>query len=135
MAATISRGSAGCDALAVHFLGYLSPRQLRFSPDSKLLASASQDKTVRLWNRNGKILRTLTGHQDEVMSVDFSPDGQILASASWDGTVRMWGVQGNLVSILKEHKDGIWSVAFSPDGQRLASAGQDKTLRLWNRLS
>jgi len=58
-----------------------------------MLASASQDGTVRLWwVADGSLLRVLEGHMDLVSSVAFSPDGALLASASRDGTVRLWRV-------------------------------------------
>ena len=59
-----------------------------FSPNSKMLARASWDKTARLWNVNtGRLLHTLTGHTNEVLSVAFSPDGNTLASSDWDGSI------------------------------------------------
>ena len=105
-----------------------------FRPNGVMLASASWDQTVRLWNVNtGRHLRTLTGHTSEVMSVVFSPDGQTLASASWDGTIRLWNPNnGKLKRTLTGHAGGIASVAFSPDGQTLASGSVDSTIRLWN---
>ncbi|HEY9651457.1 MAG TPA: hypothetical protein V6C95_12390, partial [Coleofasciculaceae cyanobacterium] len=65
---------------------------ISWSPDSQTLASASSDKLVRLWHRDGTLLKTLKGHHDEVWSVSFSPDGQMLASASSDRTVILWNL-------------------------------------------
>jgi WD40 repeat protein len=105
-----------------------------FSPDSKQLASASSDDTVRLWDSaTGTALQTLEGHGDLVWSVAFSLDGKQLASASSDKTVRVWDVAtGAALQTLEGHGDWVWSVAFSPDGKQLASASGDKTVRLWD---
>ena len=105
-----------------------------FRPNGVMLASASWDKTVRLWNVNtGRFLYTLIGHTSEVMSVAFSPDGQTLASASWDGTIRLWNPNnGKLKTTLTGHAGGVASVVFSPDGQTLASGNANWTIQLWN---
>ncbi|MEH2319147.1 nSTAND1 domain-containing NTPase, partial [Nostoc sp.] len=66
-------------------------RSVSFSPDGKMMASASDDNTVKLWNRySGKQINTLTGHTARVRSVSFSPDGKMMASASDDNTVKLW---------------------------------------------
>ena len=105
-----------------------------FSPNGKMLASASWDQTVRLWNVNtGRLLHTLTEHTNEVLSVAFSPDGNTLASTDWDGTIHLWNPRnGKLKRTLTEHRGGVGSVAFSPDGETLASGSADQTILLWD---
>ena len=103
-----------------------------FSPNGQMLASASRDQTVRLWNVNtGRLLHTLTDPTHEVLSVAFSPDGQTLASADWDGHIHVWNPRnGRLQRTLHRHVGGIASIAFSPDGRVLASGSSDRTIRL-----
>ncbi|MGF1496116.1 MAG: hypothetical protein ACFB8W_04740 [Elainellaceae cyanobacterium] len=105
-----------------------------FSPDGALLASASADHTVRLWDVTGRSRQIYTGHRDHVFGIAFSPDGTLLASASADRTVRLWRRRGGApVQVLKGHSKRVFSVAFSPNGQLLASASEDGTVQLWDR--
>jgi WD40 repeat protein/tetratricopeptide (TPR) repeat protein len=108
-------------------------RDVTFSPDSELIVTVSNDNTVKIWNRKGLLVNTLSGHKARVYGVSFSPDGQQIASASRDGTVRLWNRRGTLVKTLRGHSDWVMNVSFSPDSQRLASASQDGTVKLWDR--
>ncbi len=103
------------------------------NPHQTLIATASKDKTIGLWDGNGGLIRRLTEHQDRVNSVSFSPDGRILASASDDGTVRLWSREGQLIRTINAHHSYVLGVSFSPDGRTLASAGYDNTVKLWDR--
>jgi WD40 repeat protein len=67
-----------------------------FSPNGQIIASASYDGTVKLWNRDGTLRKTLSGHKAAVVGVAFSPDGQMIASASSDRTVILWKWEENL---------------------------------------
>ncbi|MDZ8054957.1 MAG: eIF2A-related protein [Aulosira sp. ZfuVER01] len=106
-------------------------QSVSFSPDGKILATASYDNTVKLWRLDGSLIKTLKGHTKPVISVAFSSDSQMIASASQDGTVRLWQRDGNLIGSFKAHQDSVLSVAFSPDGQTIATASKDKTAKLW----
>lgn len=100
-----------------------------------MLASASSDGTVRLWNVESRrqLGQPLRGHTDRVAGIAFSPDGQILAFTSSDGTVRLWDVRSRqaLGLPLPGHKGLVPAITFSKDGRTLATGGADKTARLW----
>ncbi|MEG4232098.1 AAA-like domain-containing protein [Microcoleus sp. Pol11C3] len=107
------------------------------SSNGKILASASADKTIKLWNlESQKPIATLTGHSSSVNSVAFSPDGKTLASASADKTIKIWNLESQKpIATLTGHSISVNNVAFSPDGKTLASASEDMTIKLWHLQS
>ncbi|NMG21619.1 eIF2A-related protein, partial [Brasilonema bromeliae] len=102
-----------------------------FSPDGNIIASTSDDSSVKLWSKDGILLRTIKGHKTTVYKVAISPDGQTLASASADKTIKLWKRDGTLITTLKGHEGGVLNVAFSPDGNTIASASDDSSIKLW----
>jgi WD40 repeat protein len=107
-------------------------REVQFSADGKLVATASFDNTARVWELStGRPLAELT-HPDWVMLATFSPDGQRLLTGCRDGMARLWDWQtGRLVNPAFEHEHEIHAATFTPDGLRVVTVGDDKVLRLW----
>jgi eukaryotic-like serine/threonine-protein kinase len=119
-----------------------------FSADSRLLASCSADRTVRVWPIDPVTLppppspggesrvrgcQVLRGHSDDVFAVAFHPDGTRLAAAGRDRAIWLWDVaRGEEVARLPGHTSYVWSLAFSPAGKTLASGSGDTTVRLWD---
>ncbi|MBD2411715.1 hypothetical protein FACHB389_24165 [Nostoc calcicola FACHB-389] len=132
-----------------------------FSPDGKLIVTASgdnssttsNDNTAKVWDLNGKLITDLKGHQEQVTSAAFSPDGKLIVTASRDNTAKVWDLNGKLITDLKGHQTGLWntrnkkvlayirkskifdwvnSASFSPDGRRIVTASNDGTAKLWD---
>lgn len=106
----------------------------RTIPDQNLLiATASQDRAVKLWRLDGTLVTSLVGHDDGVSAVAFSPNNQVVATASQDKTVKLWNLSDRPLKALEGHGSSVYGVAFSPDGQQIATAGEDRTVKLWTR--
>lgn len=103
------------------------------SQDRSVLATASYDRTAKLWDlASGAHLHTL-GHDKQVVDVAISPDGRRIATASWDTTARIWDRKtGALLHVLAGHDNHVQMAVFSPDGRFVATGSKDSTVRLWS---
>nr|WP_199248974.1 AAA-like domain-containing protein [[Phormidium] sp. ETS-05] len=87
--------------------------EVRFSPDGKLLATAGEDNTVKIWSRKGELRASLT-HSDRVYGLDFSPDGSLIATASQEKAVKLWNLEGKLLKTFPQQAESLLVSAFTP---------------------
>jgi WD40 repeat protein len=119
----------GMTAINLATEGYPASR-LAVSPDGERIAGGMGDRSVRVWDAQGKSIAVLRGHNDLVMDVAFSPDGTLLASASYDKTIRIWELATGRHRVLRGHARAVVRVAWRSRNE-LVTTSYDGTLRLW----
>jgi WD40 repeat protein len=131
----VSSSEAGLVAVLRGHTGALT--DISFSTDCTRLVTASEDRTLRLWDaESGELIAVLRGHTGAVRSVTFVGGGRLLVSLADDQTYRVWDVGlAERTGLLRGHTSFVYDVAFRPDGAQVASAAWDHTVRLWEPLA
>lgn len=107
-----------------------------FSPVGNYIATASADRTARLWNVEGSCLKTFEGHLDRLGRIAFHPSGKYLGTTSFDKTWRLWDVESGEELLLQEgHSRSVYGISFQDDGALVASCGLDALARVWDLRS
>ncbi|KAG7214278.1 hypothetical protein INR49_023198 [Caranx melampygus] len=116
---------------------YTGISDVSWSSDSNLLVSASDDKTLKIWDNNsGKCLKTLKGHSNYVFCCNFNPQSNLVVSGSFDESVRIWDVKtGKCLKTLPAHSDPVSAVHFNRDGSLIVSSSYDGLCRIWDTAS
>lgn len=108
-------------------------QSLAFAPDGTRMASAGNDRTVRIWDIGAGAPIATLAHTHAVTAVAYAPDGRILATTSVDGVLRLWdAARGELLQAFPVSEYALYGLAYSPDGQRVAAAGKDRTVYVWH---
>ena len=103
-----------------------------WSPDNKIIASGSDDKTVQIWDVvTGYNIFSARKHADIVTAVAWSPDGNTLASASADGTIQLWDTSNGRKKDSYRHSSPVRALAWSPDSLRLVFGSDDGLVQIW----
>jgi len=104
-----------------------------FRPDGAVLASGSNDNTIKLWDmETGRLRKTIITHPAYVHAVAFSPDGRLLAAGGEDFTVKLWNARtGERLQTLAGHSGVVEALAFRPDGRFLLSGSADGSIKMW----
>jgi len=136
----VHRVSNGEEMWYTYTGSYIS--DVKYSPDGQIVASSGSDNKIKLWNaQTGELIRTLSGHTNDVSCIAFSSDSQMIASGtggydvSEESNIKIWKVSdGSLIRTLEGHGDWVYDVEFVPGGEYLVSSGREDTSPLIHKI-
>ena len=106
---------------------------MAFHPEDRVVASCSEDRSIKLWNLDDGGLLSTMNVESSVCGVAFSKDGTTVAAGCYNGKIHfMDAAAGQIKSSVTGHENRVSSVQFSPDGKRLVSGSYDKTVMVWD---
>ena len=113
-------------------------RSCSWSPNGRLLATASFDRTVAIWEALGdgwEHVAVLEGHENEVKAAVWNPNGNLIATCGRDKTVWVWeaapGHEYEVVDVKHGHSQDVKTVVWHPSGEMLVSASYDDSIKVW----
>ncbi|GAA6032593.1 hypothetical protein JCM8097_004832 [Rhodosporidiobolus ruineniae] len=137
-AATKSTPAAASLSLLGTFKGHKrGVWSVKFSPVDQCLATASGDRTVKLWSLHDfACVKTFEGHSNSVLRVDFLTRGMQLATAASDGLVKIWNVKDEeCVATLDNHEEKVWALTVAKDESYVVSGGADSVITMWEDVT
>ena len=102
------------------------------SRDDELIASVSHDGYLKIWQKDGKLIKAVYADNTGLRSVAIGPDKKIIATAGKEQNIKLWTSQGELIRTIEGHSAIVSDIEFSPDGSKIASASADNTIKIWN---
>ncbi|MBI5219888.1 MAG: hypothetical protein HY958_13255, partial [Bacteroidia bacterium] len=103
-----------------------------FSNNDNKVVSASEDRTIRIWNCKGKSIHILTGHNERVLTAMFNKTDKYILSASYDKTAKLWDTTGACLITFAAHTQKVNNAVFSPDEKFILTCSDDSTAILWS---